>query len=263
MILKEFERTIHQLFGEKLLEEDDEYGFTNTSEGEIRKIGYATNLSMETVELAIAQGADLMVTHHDAWDFIYGLRETCVKKLKAHNISHFWIHAPLDFVEFGTCTSLMKVLEVDDIKAYSTYSEAEGEVPGIAEFAAPVEFEQLAERMRAALNEPVRVWKNNAQPVKRIGVLTGAGHSSALIREAAKAGCDTYITGEATLYTIQYAQFAGINLLVGSHTFTEIFGVASLAEKIAEMNPDVEVAELEESHFELNHWMKETGGGLR
>ena len=253
MNIKDFEKTIQQLFGEKLLEEEDEYGFTYTADKEIHKIGYATNLSVETLELAIAQGIDLMVTHHDAWDFIYGLREACAAKLAAHNISHFWIHAPLDFVDFGTCTALMKILEVDEINAYSTYSEADGELPGIAEFAAPVEFEQLAGRMRSALSEPVRAWKNNDRPVKRIGVLTGAGHSSALIREAAERGCDTYITGEATLYTIQYAQFAGINLLVGSHTFTEIFGVASLAEKIAEIHPDVEITELEESHFELNH----------
>ncbi|MFK8794540.1 Nif3-like dinuclear metal center hexameric protein [Planococcus plakortidis] len=253
MNIKDFEKTIQQLFGERLLEEDDEYGFTYTADKEIRKIGYATNLSMETVELAIAQGVDLIVTHHDAWDFIYGLREACTTKLAAHNISHFWIHAPLDFVGFGTCTSLMKRLEVDKINVYSTYSEADGELPGIAEFAVPVEFGRLTERMRSALNEPVRAWKNNDPPVKRIGVLTGAGHSTALIREAAERGCDTYITGEATLYTIQYAQFAGINLLVGSHTFTEIFGVASLAKKIVEMNPDVEITELEESHFELNH----------
>ncbi|MEZ0481543.1 Nif3-like dinuclear metal center hexameric protein [Planococcus sp. SSTMD024] len=253
MKLSDFEKTIRQLFGEELLKEDDEYGFTNISDGEIHKIGYATNLSLETVELAIAQGVDLMVTHHDAWDFIYGLKEACAAKLAAHNISHFWIHAPLDFVDFGTCTSLMKVLEVDEINAYSTYSESEGELPGIAEFTDPLEFEQLVERMRSALNEPVRAWQNNAEPVKRIGVLTGAGHSSALIREAAERGCDTYVTGEATLYTIQYAQFAGINLLVGSHTFTEIFGVASLAKKIAEMHPDVEILELEEAHFELNH----------
>ena len=249
----EFEKTIQQLFGEELLKEGDEYGFTNTSEKEIRKIGYATNLSIETVEMAIAQGVDLMVTHHDAWDFIYGLREVCVKRLKQHNIGHFWIHAPLDFVEFGTCTSLMEVLEVDEIISYSTYTEADGELPGIAEFTDPVAFEQVAGRMRNALNEPVRAWRNNALPVTRIGVLTGAGHSSALIREAAEAGCDTYVTGEATLYTIQYAQFAGINLLVGSHTFTEIFGVASLAQKIAELNPDVEIMELKEQHVELNH----------
>ncbi|WP_271853265.1 Nif3-like dinuclear metal center hexameric protein [Planococcus maritimus] len=249
----DFEKTIQQLFGDELLKEDDEYGFTNTTDGDIQKIGYATNLSIETVEMAIAQGVDLLLTHHDAWDFIYGLREACVSRLKQYNIGHFWIHAPLDFVDFGTCTSLMKMLKVDEIEAYSTYSEADGELPGIGEFTTPVEFEQLAKRMRGTLNEPVRAWKNNAQPVKRVGVLTGAGHSSALIREAAERGCDTYVTGEATLYSIQYAQYAGINLLVGSHTFTEIFGVESLAKKIAELNPGVEITELIESHFELNH----------
>lgn len=253
MNLNEFEQTIQLLFGEELLKEDDEYGFTNTSNEAVSKIGYATNLSIETVDQAIEQGVDLMVTHHDAWDFIYGLRKACVQKLKEHNISHFWIHAPLDFVEFGTCTSLMNALEVDKIKTYSTYSEADGEVPGIAEFEIPVKFESLAEKMRTALNEPVRVWKNNDKKVKRIGVLTGAGHSSALIRQAVLGGCDTYITGEATLYTIQYAEFAGINLLVGSHTFTEIFGVETLAKKIAESNPKVAISELKESHFELNH----------
>nr|WP_256204473.1 Nif3-like dinuclear metal center hexameric protein [Planococcus faecalis] len=68
--------------------------------------------------------------------------------------------------------------------------------------------------MCSKLNEPVRAWKNNSKEVKRIGVLTGAGHSSAVIQKAVDEGCDTYITGEATLYAIQYAEFAGINLLV-------------------------------------------------
>lgn len=253
MNLSEFEQTIHQLFGEELLKEDDEFGFTNTTNDDMKRIGYATNLSLETVEQAIEQGIDLMVTHHDAWDFIYGLREACVQKLQEHDISHFWVHAPLDFVQFGTCTSLMKALEVDEIKTYSSYSEAEGEAPGIAEFNVTLNFDDLAEKMRAALNEPVRAWKNNAKQVGRIGVLTGAGHSSALIRQAVEEGCYAYITGEATLYTIQYAQYAGINLLVGSHTFTEIFGVETLVRKIAEKNPDVEITELKESHFELNH----------
>lgn len=253
MNLHEFELAIHKLFGEELLKEKDEYGFTSTSNDAIKKIGYATNLSLKTVDLAIKHGVDLMVTHHDAWDFLQGLREACVEKLEKHHVSHFWIHAPLDFVQFGTCTSLMNELDVDEIKQYSSYSEEGGELPGIAEFTAPLEFGQLTEKMRSKLKEPVRAWKNNDKQVKRIGVLTGAGHSSMLIQRALDEGCDTYITGEATLYTIQYAQFAGINLLVGSHTFTEVFGVATLVKKVAEMHPDLESLELIESHFELNH----------
>jgi putative NIF3 family GTP cyclohydrolase 1 type 2 len=157
------------------------------------------------------------------------LRDECVKKMKEYNISHFYIHGPLDFVKFGTCTSLMNVIGIDNIKQYSFYKH--GDIPGIGEFNESVKFSTLVDRMRTELNEPVRAWRNNEKDVKRIGVLTGAGHSSDHIKLVVEDGCDTYITGEATLYTIQYAQFVGINLLVGSHTFTEIYGVESLAKR--------------------------------
>ena len=66
-------------------------------------------------------------------------------------------------------------------------------------------------------------------------------------------GCDTYITGEASLYTIQYAQFVGINLFVGSHTFTEIYRVESLVKRLKEIHNDFEMIRLYEPHIELNH----------
>lgn len=82
-------------------------------------------------------------------------------------------------------------------------------------------------------------------------MITGAGHSSNFIRLAVEDGCDTYITGEATLYTIQYAQFVGINLLVGSHTFTEIFGVESVVREIQKLDCSVRSVLIQESHLEV------------
>ncbi|SEN96293.1 dinuclear metal center protein, YbgI/SA1388 family [Mesobacillus persicus] len=252
MNLEQFEQHIKKLFAKELLEElDDDYGFTNKSKNSISTIGYATNLSIETIEKAAKNNVDLMVTHHDAWDFIYGLKEECLKKLQEHNISHFWIHGPLDFCEFGTCTSLMNVVGIDNIIKYSVYDN--GAVPGIGQFSEPIDFNLLIQKMRDELEEPVRAWKNNDTKVKKVGVLTGAGHSSNHIKMAVEEGCDTYITGEATLYTIQYAQFVGINLLVGSHTFTEIFGVESLANKLQNLDKDIKLVKLEEEHFEFNH----------
>lgn len=252
MDLEQFENTIIKLFKKEFLDSfHDEYGFTNKTNNAISKVGYATNLSLETIEIAKRNNVDLIITHHDAWDFIYGLREECLKKLKDHSISHFWIHSPLDFIEFGTCTSLMKVLEIDTIKQFSNWTN--GETPGIGEFNEPLDLTILLARMREKLNEPIRAWKNNNKAVKRIGVLTGAGHLTDHIKFALEADCDTYITGEASLYTIQYAQFVGINLLVGSHTYTEIFGVESLARRVEGLNNDIELIELREGHMELNH----------
>ncbi|TLS36175.1 Nif3-like dinuclear metal center hexameric protein [Pseudalkalibacillus caeni] len=252
MNLKQFEQYIQKLFTEELLEEfHDDYGFTDKSNDSISKIGYSTNLSIETIEKAAENNVDLMVTHHDAWDFIYGLKEECLNKLEEYNISHFWIHGPLDFVDFGTSTSLMKVMGIDRVIKYSAYDN--GEMPGVGEFSKPIDFNVVVQRLRNKLEEPVRFWKNNEKQVKKVGVLTGAGHSSTNIKMAVDEGCDTYVTGEATLYTIQYAKFAGINLLVGSHTFTEIFGVESLVNKIQGLDTGIKIIELKEKHFELNH----------
>ncbi|MBM7692161.1 putative NIF3 family GTP cyclohydrolase 1 type 2 [Peribacillus deserti] len=83
MNLNEFKVIITKLFNRELLEEfQDDYGFTNESNICISKIGYCTNLSIDTIEKAAENKVDLMITHHDAWDFIYGLREQCIKKLK-------------------------------------------------------------------------------------------------------------------------------------------------------------------------------------
>lgn len=252
MDITKFKTTIHELFPRELLEEfDDDYGFTNTSKTLIKTMGYSTNLSIEVIEQAKAAKVDLMITHHDAWDFIYGLKEECIKRLKEYNISHFWIHGPLDYIDFGTCTSLMNKIGIDNIIRFSEYKNSS--VPGIGEFNEAKSFECLVERMSTELDEPVRAWKNHEDKVKKVGVLTGAGHSTDHIKFALDYGCDTYITGESSLYTIQYAKFAGVNLLVGSHTFTEIFGVESLALKIMGLNKDLTLIQLHEEHFELNH----------
>lgn len=52
---------------------------------------------------------------------------------------------PLDFIEFGTCTSLFNEIAIDTILEYSTYEEEE--LPGIGEFKAPIAFLNLVERL--------------------------------------------------------------------------------------------------------------------
>ncbi|HCQ89819.1 MAG TPA: hypothetical protein DIU45_08840 [Clostridium sp.] len=86
--------------------------------------------------------------------------------------------------------------------------------------------------------------------MKKVGVVTGAGFSAINMKEAVDLGCDAYFTGEKILYTIQYAKQANINLIVGSHTFTEIFGVESLCELIKNFYKDIEVVKIEEEHIE-------------
>jgi putative NIF3 family GTP cyclohydrolase 1 type 2 len=77
------------------------------------------------------------------------------------------------------------------------------------------------------------VWRN-AETFGRVAVLTGAAGSTRRLEQARAAGCDTYVTGEGSMYTKLYAREVGINLVLGSHYATEKHGVQDWAARVAE-----------------------------
>lgn len=89
---------------------------------------------------------------------------------------------PLDFIEFGTCTSLFNEMGIDTILEYSTYEEEE--LPGIGEFEEAIAFSNLVEKLEERMEEKVKSWRNHDKPIKRIAILTGAGNNTNLIERA-------------------------------------------------------------------------------
>lgn len=249
MELKEIEQYILELFTTRDNENfHEESGITVRVTEDIKRIGYCTNLTLETIEEAKKNNVDLIVTHHDAWEFIYGLKESCKEKLLEYNMSHYFNHLPLDDCEFGTNNSLTEKLGLEIIE--KTHKEDGFFCGRIAEFKEPIKFEDLVERIEITLEEPVQSWKFNDREIKRVGLVCGGGSFTTDVREAIERNCDVYITGEKVLYTIEYAKFVGINLIVGSHTFTEVFGIESLAKKIKDKYKDIEIIRLKEEHLE-------------
>jgi putative NIF3 family GTP cyclohydrolase 1 type 2 len=252
MNTSQFKSYISELFGDFLLEfhEDDEFGFNNFRSINYTKVGFATNITPEVIVQAAEKHVQMIVTHHDAWHFIYGMKEKCKDLLEKHNIAHFFVHSPLDYIEFGTCNSLLRLLQVNQINQQSYHSEG-ASVIGVGEYDTPITFEHLVDKMTKLLGEKVIFQRNSNKAIKRIGVLTGAGNGTNHLRQAFNSNCDAYITGEKTLYTLQYAKFINMNIIVGSHTFTEVFGVESLALKLKERFMDIEIIQLIEEHIEL------------
>lgn len=224
-------RLLDMFDSEKLHLFPEEWGFFNETERDIRRIGYATNLTGEIIEHAKENEVDFLLTHHDSWEFIYGLKEHCNKMLQESCITHAFFHAPLDDADFGTSASLAQALGMGDCKKVMPYRELY--YGGVAGEIEPMDFEAFSERLTHILQEHVRCHRNNDRPVCRIAVAAGAGNMTSEMRVAAELGCDTYVTGEYALYSQQYAAFCGMNLFVGSHTNTEILGVKSMAEQLA------------------------------
>ena len=227
-----------------------ESGITYDANKKVKKLGYCVNLTLKTIEEARTHGVDMMVTHHDAWDEIYGLKEACIEKLAEYGISHYYNHLPLDDCNFGTNDSLLKKLNLGIVKRTH---EWEGLYFGrVAEYDEDIEFNELVKNIENLLKEPVKFCRFNDKKVKRVGLVCGNGGPTACLKEAVENKCDVYITGECDLSTIQYAEFKGINLIIGSHTSQEIFGIQSLALKLNENIKELEVVKLNEEHYEAN-----------
>jgi len=227
-----------------------ESGITYDADKKVKKLGYCVNLTLKTIEEARIHGVDMMVTHHDAWEEIYGLKEACIEKLAEYGISHYYNHLPLDDCNFGTNDSLLKKLNLEIVKRTH---EWEGLYFGrVAEYDEDIEFNELVKNIEKLLKEPVKFYRFNDKKVKRVGLVCGNGGPTDCLKEAVENKCDVYITGECDLSTIQYAEFKGINLIIGSHTSQEIFGIESLALKLNENIKELEVMALNEQHYEAN-----------
>ena len=194
----------------------------------VAKIGASFNTSSESIDRAGEIGVDLLLVHHTSWDEIdLHLKGNKFRRLKDKTISLYAAHESLDRAPgFGTADTLAALLGLT-IEGRC----AQGE--GVYGTFAVESFSALVALTKAALNGPVESWNNN--PKCRNGaIVTGAAGLNKPLLEIQKLGCDTFITGEGSLYTKLFAKEIGVNLIFGSHYATEFPGIKALARKVAE-----------------------------
>ena len=79
------------------------------------------------------------------------------------------------------------------------------------------------------LQGQVKVVEGGPKICRRIGIVTGGFGD---LDQVVKAGLDTLITGEVDYPTEVKARELGINLILGGHRETEVFGVQNLASRL-------------------------------
>jgi len=245
--LNDIKDFIVKLFNKDVLEKSQgDFAFKFDFEKEIKMIAYSTNLTLFTINTGASAGADLLITHHDAWEFLGEQRDYCYKLLNDKKLNHCFIHTPLDAAEFGTSQSIAQGLNLENKKFTAFYH---GLLVGVAGDLKKMTFEELVKRCEAVLCEKVRIFRNNSQNPSRILIVTGGGCETRFIDDAVNERCDTYITGEYNMYLQHYAEFRNVNLIIGSHTKTEIIGVRSLVNKILTQFKDIKAFEIIEPSY--------------
>ena len=207
-------------------------GLQLQNDGTVNKVAAAVDAGLVPFEMAIEQGADLLIVHHGLfWNTPIHYTGPLYKKLKLamdNNLAVYSSHLPLDaHPEIGNNRLLAKAIGLEPVDWFLAY-----EGTPIALLAkAPDSRDELKSRLEKEFPEGITAIEFGSAHPKRIAVLTGSGRSA--LDEMKALGADTLITGELRQEHFNLAQEQGFNLYVCGHYATERYGVTALAEQVA------------------------------
>jgi dinuclear metal center YbgI/SA1388 family protein len=207
-------------------------GLQLENSGRVTRVGAAVDSGLKVIEMAIAQGVDLLLVHHGLfWGGcvpISGPTYTKLAKAIGANLAVYSAHLPLDaHPEIGNNVLLAAELGLGPVEAFF---EFRGRSVGC--FAQlDIGYADLLEKIEHRFGRAV--WHCDAGPerVRKVGIVTGGAGSE--LAEAKAQGIDTFITGEGPHHTFTLAEELGMNLVYAGHYATETAGVKALADRVA------------------------------
>jgi dinuclear metal center YbgI/SA1388 family protein len=197
----------------------------------VRRIAVAVDAAQATIARAVADGADLLLVHHGLfWDGnqpVTGRRYRRLKPLLDAGVAVYSAHLPLDVhPEVGNNAVLARALGMEPRGTFGEYKGMPLGVWGEID----LRREALCARLDALLQGRVKMVPGGPERIRRLGIITGGAAS--MIPAAIEAGLDGFITGEGAHHNFFDAEEGGINLYLGGHYATEVWGVKALAEHL-------------------------------
>jgi dinuclear metal center YbgI/SA1388 family protein len=212
---------------------------------EVTTVVTGVSASLELLERARDLSADLVVVHHGllwgATGPITGPLARRLRLLLASETSLAAYHLPLDKHErVGNNAGLADAIGLGAER--SGFGDVRGHALGLAAaWPAPIGRDEAIARIGAAVGggPPRFVFPYGPARVQRVGLCTGA--ASDLIEDAARAGCDLFLTGELAERAGDLARELQITLVAAGHYATEVFGPMRLAEELRRQFPALAV----------------------
>lgn len=196
---------------------------------EVRRIIGTVDAHMPCVNAALQRRGDLLLVHHGIFwgepQRIVGQYGALVHTLLSAELNLYAAHLALDgHREVGNNVELARRLGLEVI---DWWGNAKGTLIGvIARAPSNTKLDYLVTRYEQSVGPTSLVQSHGARSVERVAILSGfgAGH----IAEAARLGCDTFLTGETSHAHFYDARNAGINIIYGGHYTSETVGVQAL-----------------------------------
>ncbi|MBC2596219.1 Nif3-like dinuclear metal center hexameric protein [Ruficoccus amylovorans] len=208
-------------------------GLQAANSGKVTKIGAAVDAGLVPFEMAATAGVDFLIVHHGMnWNPpmpLTGPNYRKVKQLLAADIAVYSSHLPLDLHrEIGNNACIARRLGLEITDWFLPY---EGNSIGAIIENVPLR-PVLHQRIQELFPHTFTAIEAGPEQPRRMGLLSGSGQSA--IAHLRAAGIDTFLTGELKQEHFNIAQEQSLNLYLGGHYATEVFGVMALAAEAAE-----------------------------
>lgn len=232
---------IEQLAPPELAEEWDNTGLLLGSRNrEVSKIMICLDVTLDALEAAIDQKADLIVSHHPViFKGIKRINEDTVKGRQLYRAISSGIcvisaHTNLDHAENGVNAKLAEALGLED-------TEVLGKGPGRTGFLKErMSFDDFTAHVKEKLDVPfVRTVGNAVSGVSKVAVFCGSFDDD--LEALMRSGADAVVTGDLKYHTALDAREAGLCLIDAGHFGTERVILPHLEAVLAKRFPGTEV----------------------
>lgn len=215
-------------------------------DSEVKKIGFALDLTCEVLNDAITKGVDLIVTHHPV---IFRPQKNFLKGNPAYDlaisgISAVSAHTCFDCAEGGVNDVLCELLGITDAVGIPD-EECPVALARIGNIE-PMKSEDFAKKVADVLGTSCRV-ADSGNIVKKVAVCGGAGTDDFVFTSAAM-GADAVVTGEIKHHIFLAARDMGITAIQAGHFETENPAVSALMKYINKKFNDVECILLKQTN---------------
>ena len=234
VLLADLHRYCNELLDTGSFDDYAPNGLQIEGRAEVDHLVVAVTASLETIEAAIAEGADALLVHHGYFwkgepSPIVGMKRRRIARLLESGVSLLAYHLPLDaHAEFGNNAALAEVLGF----------EVEGLLPGgdglVMHGRLPRTMSGHELRMHIAERldrEPLHI-VGHGRAIRHVGWCTGAAQGYCEL--AARSGLDAFISGEVSEQTTHVCRELAIDYYAAGHHATERYGVQTLARHLAQ-----------------------------
>jgi dinuclear metal center YbgI/SA1388 family protein len=202
---------------------------------EVEHLVTGVSANQALIDASVERGADALLVHHGFfWKneprTLTGIRARRVRSLLAADVSLFGYHLPLDaHPDYGNNVGVLRAIGAEPSGTFSAGHAVDGWLGTLVQ---PTDLLTLCTSIRAFSVGQPQVFDPGSGPISTVGVCTGGG--AGFFEAAVAAGCDAFISGEASEMAQGLSRELGVPFIAAGHHATERFGPQLLGRHLGE-----------------------------